>query len=275
MWRWTMRIVVGTGRVPCRCRTLRRHVSMACNSKGACGNSPSRTSRRHRRTPAASVVHRGRRACRHPGYGTRRLELLTGASSNLMLLGSRVSAPTTGQVRATAIPARRRGQHAALRASCPNSWPAAGLTDRWCSSEPPSRVSTSGCSLPITLSGPQASCSWMPPTKTRHMRCRGWRDLFPCCRRPASSDCSAYRSARDSSCWLPRYANSRRRRVSAQLDTRRRLTRLFMFERARRKSEVRAASSPSLSSSSPVAGEPTRIGESCNAIRPRCQSEDV
>ena len=76
--------------------------------------------------------------------------VLTGASSNLMLLDSRVSAPTTGQVWVTAIPARRRGPHAASRASWPNSSPAAASADRWCSSGPPSRVSMSACSLPIT-----------------------------------------------------------------------------------------------------------------------------
>ena len=152
---------------------------------------------------------------------------------------------------------------------------AAGLADRWCSSGPPSRVSTSACSLPITLSAPQVSCSWMPPTKTTHMKCRGWRDLFLCCRRSASSDCSACRSARKSNRWLHQCGNSRRRRVFAQPDTRRRLTRLFTFGRARRKSGARAASSPSLSSSSPVAEEPTRIGDSCNEIKPRCQNEDV
>ena len=52
--------------------------------------------------------------------------------------------------------------------------------------------------------------------------------------------------------WLHQCGNSRRRRVSAQRDTRRRLTRSFTFGRARRKSGARAASSPSLSSSSPV-----------------------
>ena len=35
--------------------------------------------------------------------------ILAGASSNLLLLDSRLSAPTTGQVWAKAIPARRRG----------------------------------------------------------------------------------------------------------------------------------------------------------------------
>ena len=75
--------------------------------------------------------------------------------------------------------------------------------------------------------------------------------------------------------WLHQCGNSRRRRVSAQLVTRRRLTRLFIFGRARRKSGARAASSPSLCSSSPVDEEPTRIGDSCNAIKPRCQNEDV
>ena len=197
------------------------------------------------------------------------------ASSNLMLLDSRVSAPTTGQVWVTAIRARRRGQHAASRASWPNSSSAAELADRWCSSGPPSRVSTSACSLPITLSAPQVSCSWMPPTKTRHMKCRRWRDLFLCCRRSASSDCSAYRLARESSRSLQQCGNSRGQRVSAQPDTGRRLTKSFMFGRARRKSGARAASSPSLSSSSPVAEEPTRTGDSYNAIKPRCQNEDV
>jgi hypothetical protein len=132
-------------------------------------------------------------------------------------------------------PGPSRGQHAALRASWRNSSPGAGLADRWCSWEPRSRVSTSACSLPITLSAPQVSCSWMPPTKTRHMKCRRWRDLFLCCRRSASSDCLAFRSARESNRWLRQCASSRGQRVSAQLDTRRRLTRLFIFGRARRR----------------------------------------
>ena len=156
-----------------------------------------------------------------------------------------------------------------------NSSPAAELPDRWCSSGLPSRVSMSECSRPITLSAPQVSCSWMPPTKTRHMKCRGWRDLFPCCRRSASSDCSACRLARESNRWLHQCGNSRGRRVSAQPDTRRRLTRSFIFGKARRKSGARVESSPSLSSSSPVDEEPTRIGDSCNEIKPRCQNEDV
>ncbi len=201
--------------------------------------------------------------------------ILTGASSNLMWLDSRVSAPTTGQVWVTAIPARRRGPHDASRASWTNSLPAAGSADRWCSSGPPSPVSTSAYSLPITPSAPQVSCSWMPPTKTRHMKCRRWRDLFLCCRRSASSDCSACRSARESNRWRHQRGNSRGRRVSAQPDTRRRLTKSFIFGRARRKSGARAASSRSLSSSSPVDEEPTRIGDSCNEIKPRCQNEDV
>ena len=75
--------------------------------------------------------------------------------------------------------------------------------------------------------------------------------------------------------WPHQCGNSRGRRISAQPDTRRRLTKSFIFGRARRKSGARAASSPSLSSSSPVAEEPTRIGDSCNAIKPRCQNEDV
>jgi pimeloyl-ACP methyl ester carboxylesterase len=90
-----------------------------------------------------------------------------------------------------------------------------------------------------------------------------------------ASDCSAYRSARESNRSLHQCGNSRGRRVSAQPDTRWRLTKSFIFGRARRKSVARAASSPSLSSSSPVAEEPTRIGDSCNEIKPRCQNEDV
>ena len=80
------------------------------------------------------------------------------------------------------------------------------------------------------------------------MKCPRWRDLFLSCRRSASSDCSAYRSARESNRWLQQRGNSRGRRVSAQPDTRRRLTKSFIFGRARPKSGARAASSPSLSS---------------------------
>lgn len=65
------------GRVPYR-RTLGRHVSMACDSKGPGGNSTSRTSRRHRKVQTASVVHRGRRTCCHPRHGSRRLQCWPG-----------------------------------------------------------------------------------------------------------------------------------------------------------------------------------------------------
>ena len=47
-------------------------------------------------------------------------QVLAGASSNLMLLDSRVSARTTGQAWVSAIPARRRGRHVASRVSWPN-----------------------------------------------------------------------------------------------------------------------------------------------------------
>ena len=63
------------------------------------------------------------------------------------------------------------------------------------------RVSTFECSRPITRSTPQVSYSWTPRTKTMHMRCLGWRDSFSCCRRPASSDCLASRSANPLNRW--------------------------------------------------------------------------
>ena len=88
-------------------------------------------------------------------------------------------------------------------------------------------------------------------------------------------DCLACRPAFQSNRWRHQCGSSRARRVSAQPDTRRRLTRLFTSGRARRKSGARAASSPSLSSSSPAAGEPTRTGASCSAIKPRCQTGDA
>ena len=212
------------GRVPYRCRTLRRHVSMACDPKGARGDSASRTARRHRRCTGCTCGALG--TARLPSSSTQdsAARVPTGASSNLMLLDSRGSAPTTGQVWVIAIPARRRGQPAASRASWPNSSSAAELADLWSSSGPPSRVSTSACSLPITPSAPQVSFLWMPPTKISHMKCRRWRDLFLCCRRSASSDCSEYRSARESNRWLHQCGHSRGRRVFAQPDTRRRLT---------------------------------------------------
>ncbi len=197
MWRWTIRILVGLVRAHRRCRALRRHVPMACDSKGPRGDSASRTI--SSTSEGTGCICGAPGTARLPSSSTRdsAARVLTGASSNLMLLDSRVSAPTTGQVWVTAIPARRRGPHAASRASWPNSSTAAGLPDRWCSSGPPSRVSTSVCSRPITLSAPQVSCSWMPPTKTTHMKCRRWRDLFRCCRRSVSFDCSACRSVRD------------------------------------------------------------------------------
>jgi pimeloyl-ACP methyl ester carboxylesterase len=107
-------------------------------------------------------------------------------------------------------------------------------------------------------------------------QCHRWRDLYPCCRRSASSDCSACgRSASGKNPWLQQCGSSRRRHVSAQPDTRRRLTRSFTFVKARRRSGARAARSPSLFSSSPVHEEPTRIGGACNEIKPRSQRADV
>ena len=145
----------------------------------------------------------------------------------------------TGQVWVTAIRAHRRGQHAASRASWPNSSTAAGLPDRWCSSGPPSRVSTSVCSRPITLSSPRVSSSWMPPTKPTHMKCRGWRDLCRYCRRLVSFDFSACRSVRESNRCPRQCGATRRQRVSARRDTRRQLTKSFTFGRPCRKSEAR------------------------------------
>ena len=196
MWRWTMRIFVVLG----------AFLLVAALSAPRINGLRLEKSSRRLRLPDISSTSEGT-GCICGAPGTARLpssstrdsaaRLLAGASSNLKLLDLRVSAPTTGQVWVTAIPGRRRGPHAASRASWPNSSRAAGLPDRWCSSGPPSRVSTSVCSLPITQSAPRVSCWWMPPTKTTYMKCRGWRDLFPCCRRSASSDCSARRSARD------------------------------------------------------------------------------
>ena len=196
MWRWTMRIffVLGVSLV------------VALLSGATYQWLATRKSSRRLRLPDISSTSEGT-GCICGAPGTARLpssstrdsaaRVLTGASSNLKLLDLRVSAPTTGQVWATAIPGRRRGPHAASRASWPNSSRVAGLPDRWCWSGPPSRGSTSVCSRPITQSAPRVSCWWMPPTKTTYMKCRGWRDSFPCCRRSASSDCSARRSARN------------------------------------------------------------------------------
>ena len=150
----------------------RCHVPMACDSTGARGNFASLGISSTSEGTGCTCGAPG--TARLPSSSTRAsaAQLLAGASSNLMLLDSRVSAPTTAQVWATAIPARRRGPHAASRASWPSSSPAAGLTDRRCSSGPPSRVSVSASSRPITPSAPPVSCSWMPPTKTTHMTCR-------------------------------------------------------------------------------------------------------
>ena len=89
-----------------------------------------------------------------------------------------------------------------------------GITGPSCSSGNPSPASTFVSLLTITRSGRQASCSWMCRTKTMRMTCRGWRDSFPCCRRSASSDCLACRSARESSRWLHQFSDTRRRHGS-------------------------------------------------------------
>ena len=62
-----------------------------------------------------------------------------------------------------------------------------------------------------------------------HMRCREWRDSFPCCRRSAPSDCLASRSASPLNRWLHQFANSRARRCSAHRVTGRRPTKSFTF----------------------------------------------
>lgn len=167
--------------------------------------------------------------------------VLAGASSNPMLLDLRVSAPMTGQAWVTAIPGRHCEPHATLQTSLPNSSREVESLDQSCSSGNPSRVSTSECSLPITRSTPQVSCSWTPRTKTMHMKCRGWRDSFPCCRRSASSDCLASRSASPLNRWLHQFANSRARRCSARRDTRRRPPKSFTSGKRCRKSGARAA----------------------------------
>jgi hypothetical protein len=198
-----------------------------------------------------------------------------GASSSPTLHNSRVSAPTTGPVWVTAIPGRHRVPHAASQTSWPNFSRAAGLPDPSCSSGNRSRVSTSVCLLPITRRRPQVSSSWTPRTKTMHMRCREWRDSFPCCRRPASSDCLASRSGSRLNRSLHRFAHSRARQCSAPPDTKRRPTKSFTFGRPCRKSGARAAGSPFLSWWSPVREEPTRIGDGYSRIKRRCRNEDA
>jgi len=65
------------------------------------------------------------------------------------------------------------------------------------------------------------------------------------------------------------------RRCSVHRPTRRRPTKSFTLGRPCRKSGARAAGSPFLFWSSPAHGEPTRIGDGCNKIKPRCQNEGV
>ena len=154
---------------------------------------------------------------RQPSSSTRvsAARVRAGGSSNLRLLDLHVFAPTTGQVWDTAIPGRHRGLHAASQTSSPNSSREAELPDQSCSKGNPSPVSTSVCSPPITRSEPQVSCSWMHRTKTTHMRCRGWRDSFPCCRRSVFFDSLACRSARELSRWLHQSGDTRRQRCRA------------------------------------------------------------
>jgi hypothetical protein len=96
---------------------------------------------------------------------------------------------------ATAIQARRLGQHAASRASSPNSSIAAASADRWSSSRPPAVVSMPASSHLITPGARPVLYSWMPHTRTKSMRFRGLRDLYLCSLQSASFDCSAFRSA--------------------------------------------------------------------------------
>ena len=201
--------------------------------------------------------------------------VLAGALSNPRWRDSRASAPTIGQAWATAIPGHHRGPHAASQASWPNSCRVAGSPGQSCSSENPSRVSTSVSSLPITRSGPQASYSWMPRTRTMCMKCRGWRDSFLCCRRSVLSGCLACLSARESSRWLHQFNDTRRRQGFAQRDTARRPMKSCTLRRPYRRSESRAESSLSLSLSSRVREEPTRSGDGCSKMRLHCQNEDV
>ena len=275
MWRWTTCIFVVLGRVPPRCRTFGRRVSMACDPKDPAATPP----------PGDLVDVGGYRPhlwCTGDGAPAVILDSglggssVAGASSNRRSRDSRVSAPTTGQVWATAIPGRRRGPHAGSRARWPNSSRAAGLTAPSCWSGPPSRVSTPACSLPITPSraaglvlvdaSHEDQAHDVPPA---------WRGSFLCCRRSGSFDCSVCRSANQWNRSRRQYSSSRGRRVIAQPGPGPLRTRSCTFGRARRKSGVLAARSRSLSSSPPVTEEPTRTGESCNTIRRRCQNEVV
>ena len=269
-----MRIVVVLGGFLARCRTLRRHVPVACYSKRARGDSASRTARRHRRAQAASMVHRGGRAGRRPRHGA-------GGSSN-----------DWGFVQPDVARFTRVCSYDRAGMGYSDAGPSP-RTARRIASELAELLARSGIGGPVVLVGasiagfdvrvfasdhPERAAglgSWMPPTKTRPMRCRGWRGSFPCCRRSARFDCSAYRSARESNRWLRQCTSSHGPRVFAQLDTRRRLTKSSIFGRAHRKSGARAASSRSLCSSSPADEEPTSIGDSCNEIKPRCQNEDA
>ena len=129
MRRWTIRILVGL------CGLL---IVTALPVRRTNGWRLARTWRRLRRPDDSSTSEGTDFICGAPGTAhlpssstlASAARVLTGASSSLMLLDSRRSAPTTGQVSVTAIRARRRGRHAALRASWPNCWPAAGSADR-------------------------------------------------------------------------------------------------------------------------------------------------
>ena len=182
MWRWTMRVLVGLGGLLVVAALSGATYQWLATRKDLASTPPPDDSST---SGGTGCICGAPATARLPSSSTRAsaAQVLTGASSNLKSLDLRACAPTTGQVWVTAIPAHRRGQHAASRASWPHSSTAAGLPDRWCSSGPPSRVSTSVCSRPITLRAPQVSCSWMPLTKPTHMKCRRWRDLCRCCRR--------------------------------------------------------------------------------------------
>ena len=197
---------------------------------------------------------------------------LTGALSSLMLPVSRASAPTTGQAWVTAIPARRRGPHAASRASCTTPRPQRdwrtgrarrrlhrGFRRPRVASDHPDRAAGL-----VLVDASHEDDAHEVPRMARFVPLLSTLGVF---------DCSACRSAFKSNRSRHQCGNSRRRRVSAQPDTRRRPTRLFTFGRARRKSGARAASSPSLSSSSPVAGSrrelATAAKRSSLAVRPR------
>ena len=256
MWRWTMRIFVVLGAFLFVAALSGATYQWLATRQEIAATPPPDISSTSEGT-AASVVHRGRRACCHPRRGSRRYEGWLGfrrprccsIHACLFLRPGRYGLQRFRAVTADRAPHRERARRTPRRV--------AGLPDRSCWLGNPSRASTSVCSLPIVLSAPQVSCWSMPPTETMHMNVPGMARFIPLLSTIGilrllgvsfGQSIESLAPPMQQSAQVPRFRAAGHQAAADEI--------IHIGETA---SAVRthAASSPSLSSLSPVHEEPT------------------